>query len=58
MEHNEGNHMSPTPKKNQKTAALRVRLSEQAMSALKHKARKRGCSVSDFVRSLIASYDT
>jgi predicted DNA binding CopG/RHH family protein len=50
--------MSPTPKQHQKTAALRVRLSEQVMAALKRKSRQRGCSVSDFVRSLIASYDT
>jgi predicted DNA binding CopG/RHH family protein len=42
--------MSPTPKKNQKTAALRVRMSEQDMAALKRLAQKRGTSVSDLVR--------
>jgi len=46
--------MSPTPKQHQKTAALRVRLNERVMAALKRKAHQRGCSVSDFVRALLA----
>lgn len=45
--------MSPTPKRHQKSAALRVRLSGHAMAALKRKARQQGCSVSDFVRALL-----
>ena len=53
MEHNEGTHVSPTPKKNQKTAALRVRLSEQQMANLRRLAQDKGCSVSDFVRTLL-----
>ena len=45
--------MSPTPKKNQKTAALRVRLGEQQMAELNRLAKKQGRSRSDLVRILL-----
>ena len=52
-EPHEGKHMSPTPRKYQKTAALRVRMSEQEMAALKRLAREKGCSLSWFVRQIL-----
>jgi hypothetical protein len=52
-EPHEGKHMSPTPRKYQKTAALRVRLSEQQMACLKRLAREQGCSLSDAVRAIL-----
>ena len=48
--------MSPTPRKNQKTAPLRVRLSEQQMACLKRLAREQGCSLSDAVRAILAQH--
>jgi hypothetical protein len=50
---NERKSMSPTPKKNQKTAALRVRLGKQQMAELNRLAKKQGRSRSDFVRTLL-----
>ena len=55
-EYNERTTMSPTPKKNQKTAALRVRLNERVMAQLKRKAHQRGCSLSDAVRAILAQH--